>query len=374
MAKKPTQDGGERPKRRTGGKGSRTTAKKVQRLEDQPPPKHAAESTHDGSGGQPPRNLPRIDFHAEGDDEAYDPNDRDNLKRRQRAFVEAYCGAAGGRAAEAARLAGYSDSNANVLNVTASRLLSNANVQRAISRKMGEKFGGPEDVVRSIAEIGRGNAADYIEWNDAGQLQISLEKLAAAGQLGLVHEIREEGIDAGGGQVVVIKRKLKLYDKLRALELLAKINGQLKEQPILPGEIVVKHIWNDPKTGEGVGMRDLLNPNAEGGDPPDEDELNFETTGRRSTLEDIAYWAGAEAMTKGYDQSVNPYHEHDQPNLFQWWLNGWVERRRHRPNGSEDAPTIAVCPFCSHDLAMHGDGGCSAVGCECTNNLQPTVK
>jgi hypothetical protein len=148
---------------------------------------------------------------------------------------------------------------------------------------------------------------------NAGQLQISIEKLAAAGQMGLVHEIREKGIDAGGGQVVVIERKLKLYDKLRALELLAKINGQLKEQPVMPAEMVVKHVWNDPKTGEGVSMRDLLNPNAEGGDPPDEDEP-----------------------------------------------------AAHPPNSSDDAPAVAACPFCGHAVYAHNDAGCGVAGCECT--------
>jgi phage terminase small subunit len=215
--------------------------------------------------------LPQIDFHAEGDDEGYDA---DGMKPRWVAFVNAYCGEAGGIAWRAAEIAGYNASNSNSIRTTASRLLTNANIQRAIARRMAERFGTPDDVKHSIAEIARGNAADYVEWNEHGQMQISLEKLAASGQMGLIHEIREKGIDSGGGSIVVIERKLKLYDKLRALELLAKINGQLRETVNHTGEYTVKHVYHDPKTGDGVSMEDLTRPDAEGGDTEPGDEVD----------------------------------------------------------------------------------------------------
>jgi phage terminase small subunit len=239
----------------------------VQATQDRPSPQSSGRSpepsTSSPGGNEPPVNLPRVDFHPEGDDEGYDVN---GMKPRWVAFVIAYCGEAGGNAQRAAAMAGYNDSNNSSLRTTASRLLTNANIQRAIARRMAEKFGTAEDVKNGIAEIARGNAADYMDWNESGQLQISLEKLAASGQMGLIQEIREKGIDAGGGSIVLIERKLKLYDKLRALELLAKINGQLRDTVHHTGEAVVKHMFYDPKTGEGVAMSDLTRPDAEGSD------------------------------------------------------------------------------------------------------------
>lgn len=202
-------------KRKGKPKGKRTTAKRVE-----------AENKR-------PIELPKIDAKAEVDEDAWGG---DGLTPRQRAFVEAYLGPAGGVATKAAELCGYRSDNINSLRVTASRLLTYANVQRALERKIGEKFGSPEDVVRSVSAIATGNAADYLEPDERGKLVVSLEKLAAAGMLGLLHEVREEGFQAGE-TVTIVKRKLKLYDKLKALELLAKLNGQLINEHKHTGQI-----------------------------------------------------------------------------------------------------------------------------------------
>jgi phage terminase small subunit len=214
--------------------GKRTTARKVE-----------AEDAK-------PFTLPNVPVKPETDD---DPWGDDGLTVRQRAFVEAYMGPASGNGKRAAEMAGYRSENIEALRVTASRLLTYANVQRAIERKIGEKFGSADDVRRSVAAIATGNAADYLEPDERGQWVISIKKLAEAGMLGLLHEIREEGFEHGG-TVTIIKRKLKLYDKLKALELLARMNGQLIDRQRHEGQVNVTHstevkkILNDPTATE----------------------------------------------------------------------------------------------------------------------------
>lgn len=199
----------------------RTTARKVQ-----------AEETR-------PLQLPKMDWKAGLDDDGWDG---DGLTPRQRAFVMALLGPAGGNASKAAQMAGYVAENRNVLAVTASRVLSYANVQRLIEREIGRRFGSPDDVRASISAIANGNAADYLDKDEKGRLVVSLEKLEAAGMLGLIHEIKEEGFQAGE-TVTIIKRKLKLYDKLKALELLGKLNGQFVERKDLTsGGLPVKFV------------------------------------------------------------------------------------------------------------------------------------
>lgn len=196
-------------------KRKRTTAKHVEREDKKP------------------FTLPTVPVQVETDE---DPWGADGLTVRQRKFVEAYLGPAGGSGMKAAELAGYRAENVNSLRVCASRILSYGNVQRAMERAIGEKFGSPEQVRHSIAAIANGNAGDYLAYDGHGRLVVSLEKLAEAGMLGLVQEIREEGFQAGEN-VTIVKRKLKMYDKLKALELLAKLNGQLVERHKHEGEV-----------------------------------------------------------------------------------------------------------------------------------------
>lgn len=175
-----------------------------------------------------PFDLPDITIHAETDNDPWDG--ATGLTIRQHRFVHYYCGECAGNATNAAELAGYNSCNRESLRATASEILIRPNVQRAIERKMAEGFGSPEDVEKSIASIARGTAASYIVRNPAtGKLETDLEAMARDGQLGLIKEIKEEGFETSEGPVI-IKRTFKMYDKLRALELLAKINGQLVDR------------------------------------------------------------------------------------------------------------------------------------------------
>lgn len=196
--------------------GKRITAKAVQSSEDRPP--------------EPP---PSIEAKPEPDE---DPWGDDGLTHKQRLFVRFYVGEAAGNGTKAAQMAGYRDDNRLALAVTASRLLTNANVQRALEAERGKRFGSADDVRKSLAAIANGNAADYLRPGPDGELHLSLQAMAEAGALGLLQQVQEERLEVGPN-ISTTKLKLKLYDRLKALELLAKMNGQLTEKVEHSGEI-----------------------------------------------------------------------------------------------------------------------------------------
>jgi hypothetical protein len=190
-------------------KGKNITAKAVQATEDLPP------------------KVGTIDAHPEPDE---DPHGDDGLTDRQREFVKAYVGPAAGNATKAAAMAGYNDSNNDSLRVTAHRLLTKANVQRALARSRAEKHGGPEWTRAGIVEIADANFADFMVCDASGEPTFDLKAAYAAGAMGLVKEITEEVISGGGGPVQVIKRRVKLHDRQKALDTLAKMHGMLVDK------------------------------------------------------------------------------------------------------------------------------------------------
>lgn len=187
----------------------KTTTRKVQASENLPPPV----------------TLPAVAVKPEVDE---DPWGDDQLTHKQRLFVIAYVGPAAGNATKAARMAGYRDDNTESLRVTACRTLTKANVQRAIARLVASKLGSAEWTRAGITEIANGNMAEFSEVDEKGKVIINMERAAEGGALGLIREVKEEVLETVGS-ALVMKRSFKLYDRLRALEILAKMNGQLKD-------------------------------------------------------------------------------------------------------------------------------------------------
>lgn len=195
--------------KRTNKKGKITT-KRVQVMEETPYiPSH-------------------LDVKAEDDTE--EDTDSDGLTFRRRAFVDAITGPAFGNATKAARIAGYSDSNRRVLENTASFLLGILGVQRAIRNRLADAQMGAEDTRRAIAAYASADMSAFVTVDEDGEPQIDWKKAAAAGHIGDVKEIREEGIK-GDGTFDVVKRTFKLRDPMPALALLAKMHGLVKDIP-----------------------------------------------------------------------------------------------------------------------------------------------
>lgn len=217
-----------KPQKRAGRMKGRTTTRKVQATENLPPP----------------ATLPAVPIVPEVDDDAWG---EDQLTHKQRLFVAAYVGPAAGNGTKAAQLAGYRDDNRDSLKATACETLTKPYVQRAIARLVASKLGSADWTRAGIVEIANANLSDFATVDAAGEVVIDMAKAFEAGATGLVREIKEEVIKSVGS-VAVIKRSFKLHDRLRALEILAKMNGQLNEKMILTsasgGPVEVTHTFD----------------------------------------------------------------------------------------------------------------------------------
>jgi phage terminase small subunit len=144
-----------------------------------------------------------------------------SLSPKQKRFVEEYildC-----NATAAARRAGYSAPTAQE---QGSRLLSNVMVQAAVTAKMQErsarlKVDADEALVR-LARLSRASVADFVSWGPGG---LVLKDSASIPDelLACVAEVSETTTRHGGTV------KFKLHDKVKALELLARHLGLLKD-------------------------------------------------------------------------------------------------------------------------------------------------
>jgi hypothetical protein len=196
--------------------GKRVTTKQVQEGEDRP--------------FVPPQQVP---VGPEIDDD--DPCGDEGLSIRRRLFVEYITGEALGNASRSAKLAGYSDSNRHVLDQTASRLLRFVEIQQAIARRLAAKLLKPEAIRARVAELAGATMANFLKVGADGKPEMDWPAAAAAGAIGQVREYTEEGVE-GAGQPVVFKRKFKIQDPIRALELLAKVQGLINDRPSEPEE------------------------------------------------------------------------------------------------------------------------------------------
>lgn len=167
------------------------------------------------------------------------------LTLKQRRWAKAYVGRAKGNGTEAARLAGFSDDNVNYLSVVGTRMLRNAKVLRYVAYLLNRNRGGPREVLAGIAELATTTAESFIAFDDNDNPYVDLAKARDAAALGAVRELVEESTtyDGKDGQPGYTERRLKvkLYDRQKAQESLAKINGQIKGTLEVSGTVHHKH-------------------------------------------------------------------------------------------------------------------------------------
>lgn len=152
----------------------------------------------------------------------------DGLNMRRRAFVEYVTSVAFGNPTRAAAMAGYSDSNRNVLRATASRLLTFVNVQRSIREKLAAAQMTAEGTRNAIAAYASSDMSAFISVGESGEPVLDWVKAAACGHIGNIREFKEEGIQAGD-KVTIIKRTFKLRDPMPALALMARMHGLVQD-------------------------------------------------------------------------------------------------------------------------------------------------
>lgn len=140
--------------------------------------------------------------------------DKTTLNEKQKAFCREYL--IDFSATQAAIRAGYSKKTAGS---QGHDLLKKPEIQKAIqglADKMNEKHGNAiERIILELQMIAFGDYKDLVTWDENG-----IKKWIPSDELGdksrLVQEISETVTQSGGS------RKLKTYDKMRALELLGK--------------------------------------------------------------------------------------------------------------------------------------------------------
>lgn len=139
------------------------------------------------------------------------------LTPKERAFAEAYAGSARGNGTKAAQQAGYKPGPG--LKVTASRMLTKANVRAYIDALLTTHAMSAAEVIREIGDIARQNLEDYLEivpvpYIDAGELVLNYNKMQADGAL---HLIAGFEFNKSGDKVPVI------HSKLAALTLMVRV-------------------------------------------------------------------------------------------------------------------------------------------------------
>jgi hypothetical protein len=183
--------------------------------------------------------IPKVDVKPDIDEDGWE-TDSGDLTIRQRSFVEALVGPAGGNATKAAEMAGYAPENRIALQVTASRLLSNAMVQEAIAHALAKRRASPEWCKNQLIDLAQSSMKNFISIGDDGEPKLDFAKAAAMGALGQIKEFKEEGIKGGDGELTVVKRTIKIHDRISALQTLAKLHGLVSDSPPPPDKDAIK--------------------------------------------------------------------------------------------------------------------------------------
>lgn len=138
------------------------------------------------------------------------------VRTKHRLFVQEYL--VDLKAREAAIRAGYSPASAHV---TASRLFANPRVREAITASIEDRFGVTKaSIVEELSAMAFANLGDHYAW-DEGRIRSKPSRNMTKSQQRAIASIRR--VQTPTGSIIEVR----LPDKLRALELLARLMGAL---------------------------------------------------------------------------------------------------------------------------------------------------
>lgn len=173
---------------------------------------------------------------------------------RYEAFAREYVIDLNGK--RAAIAAGYSESRAEV---TASELVRNrkckAIIDKLLSKRASKLEVKAERVLEELARIAFSNMADYMEIDADGKpIGLDLRKLTRD-QAACIQEISEDstGGSGDGERRLVIRRKFKLADKLKANELLCRHLGMFNDKVQVTGLEALAERLNEMRKKDGDG-------------------------------------------------------------------------------------------------------------------------
>ncbi len=154
------------------------------------------------------------------------------LTPKQQTFVDEYL--VDLNATQAAIRAGYSVKNAGKIG---SELLQKTRIKNAIDKAMAEcsrRTGITQDrVLRELAKVAFVNATDVINMDDA-----TLKGDANREDTAAIASVRVKTIPTEAGEIT--EREVKVYDKIKALELLGKHLGMFTDKLNVNAEMMVK--------------------------------------------------------------------------------------------------------------------------------------
>jgi len=153
------------------------------------------------------------------------------LTNKQRAFVAEYLKC--WNASEAARRAGYSAKNADVIG---SENLGKPGIREAIEERLRTLTMSADEALFRLSEMARGTMADFV---DADTQQIDLARAAEAGKLGLVKSFSRTDTEYGGSI------RVELYDAQAALVQIIKQRQLATGKPTSRVEMNLSQLTDD---------------------------------------------------------------------------------------------------------------------------------
>jgi hypothetical protein len=173
------------------------------------------------------------------------------LSHKEEKFVEGYI-ANGGNATQAAKDAGYSENSARV---TASRMLTKANISERIQDRLKEQKVTTDEIVNTLAAQMRGAITDVLP-DDGGLIsQIKKQKL---GHLIRKIKLRREVEPGTQKQYEVVE--LEIHNSQTAAAILAKIKG-LEQAPAENEKDKVERVIDNYIALHRKGLKSQLNAN-----------------------------------------------------------------------------------------------------------------
>lgn len=174
-----------------------------------------------------------------------------SLNTKQRLFAYEYV--KDFNATKAAKRCGYSKKTARQ---QGTRLLSKVAIKKAINKLVKKRTDKAimdrDEMLRELTIIGRSDLRDYVDIDpDTGAIRVKgFENMPemTSRALKAIKEDRVIKEDADGHKVTVFdKIRFELHDKLKGIELLAKLEGMLKEGDAPPGNVYVQVISAVPR-------------------------------------------------------------------------------------------------------------------------------
>lgn len=160
------------------------------------------------------------------------------LSAQQEKFVEEYIKCRNG--AKAARRAGYAELSARV---TASRLLTNANILEEIQERTKANAMGLDEALSRLAAMGRADLGDWL--SDDGAIDLAaMKRDGATYMIRKVKRTQKSGVSATGAEWNEVTAEVELHDAKDANKFIAQLltagpSGK-EDDPIHVKHIVVK--------------------------------------------------------------------------------------------------------------------------------------